>query len=92
MLKGKLPIYSEDIVEKKAKKEKEKNKKSNDEATLIIHAEAETMEKIRRIAYWERMLVKQVIKLAMQTYIKAYEATRGPLKVGTATKNTLLDL
>lgn len=47
-------------------------------ATIITH-EA-TLSKIKAIAYWERLLIKEVIDEALESYVKAYEKKRGEVK------------
>jgi len=48
--------------------------------TTII-TDLETLQKIRGIAYWERMRIKDVINQALKRYIEDYETTQGALKL-----------
>lgn len=47
-------------------------------ATFIVN-EA-THEKIKAIAYWERLQIKEVIDEALSNYIAQYEKGHGPIK------------
>jgi hypothetical protein len=46
-------------------------------ATFII--KKELLEKIKDIAYWERVLIKDIINLAMEETIKNYEKVNGTI-------------
>lgn len=47
-------------------------------ATFIVN-EA-THEKIKAIAYWERLQIKEVIDEALSSYVNQYEKQHGPIK------------
>lgn len=51
-----------------------------DESRATVIVTAETMEAIRAIAYWERLLVKEVMTEALVAYVKAYEKKHGAIK------------
>jgi hypothetical protein len=61
---------TEKIIEKK-------NKPSN--TTLQINIE--NLEKMRAIAYWDRVLLKDIVNTALSEYIEQYESKNGTIKV-----------
>jgi len=56
---------------------KEENEKGT-RATLII--KNDNLEKLKAIAYWERITIKQVVNEALENYIKKYEKNKGEVK------------
>jgi hypothetical protein len=47
--------------------------------TLLTNAE--TLQKIRGIAYWDRVSIKEVLNDALNQYIDKYESTKGVVKL-----------
>lgn len=47
-------------------------------ATFIVN-EAD-LERIKAMAYWERLQIKDIINVALHEYIERYEAKNGPIK------------
>jgi hypothetical protein len=46
-----------------------------------IKTDVETLQKLRGIAYWERIKLKEVINAAFKDYINNYEATKGYIQL-----------
>ncbi len=46
-----------------------------------ILASPKTMQKIKGIAYWDRVNMKDVMNAAFNDYISKYESTRGEIKL-----------
>ena len=53
-------------------------KESETRATFIVN-EAD-LERIKAVAYWERIQIKDAINSALREYIERYEAKNGPLQ------------
>ena len=47
-------------------------------ATFIV--QEELLEKMRAIAYWDRMLIKDIINDALESYITRHEKKNGEIK------------
>jgi hypothetical protein len=54
-------------------------KKTTKVLTTIV-ADEDMMHKIRSIAYWERLKIKDVMQLMFKAYLDKYEAKHGPVK------------
>ena len=52
----------------------------SDETRATVIVTSDTMEKLRLIAYWERMLIKEVMTEGLTDYVNAYEKKNGPLQ------------
>jgi hypothetical protein len=60
------------------KSSEEGTKEDETRATFIINKEL--LEKVKAIAYWDRLLIKDVINTALQEAIAKYEKENGELK------------
>ena len=40
----------------------------------------EQLEKLKAVAYWERVKIKDVLTSALEKYLEAYEKKNGPVK------------
>lgn len=47
-------------------------------ATFIV--KEEQLEKLKGVAYWDRVKIKDVITSALEKYLDAYEKKNGPIK------------
>lgn len=47
-------------------------------ATFIVNEGA--LEKLKAIAYWERLQIKDVMAIALESYLNSYEKAAGPIK------------
>lgn len=47
-------------------------------ATFIV--KEEQLEKLKAVAYWERVKIKDVLTSALEKYLEAYEKKNGPVK------------
>lgn len=47
-------------------------------ATFIV--EADTLEKVRALAYWERAQIKDILDEALNDYLREYEKNNGTIK------------
>uniref|UniRef100_UPI001BB292E8 hypothetical protein n=1 Tax=Larkinella sp. C7 TaxID=2576607 RepID=UPI001BB292E8 len=47
-------------------------------ATFIVNES--DLEKLRSIAYWDRLLIKDVLAMAISKHIAEYEEVNGPIK------------
>jgi len=77
------PTQTENIVIEKTKKtitktSQEGTKENETRATFIVNETI--LEKIKAVAYWERILLKDVINTAIQDYITKYEKKSGEIK------------
>lgn len=73
----------ENVVVEKTKKtitktSQEGTKENETRATFIVNETI--LEKIKAVAYWERILLKDVINTAIQDYITKYEKKSGEIK------------
>lgn len=57
---------------------KKGTKPTETRATFIV--QDETLEKLKAIAYWDRLLIKEVVEEAFIDAIKSYEKKNGPIK------------
>ena len=60
------------------KSSQEGTKENETRATFIINEEL--LEKLKAIAYWDRVLIKDVINTALQETIAKYEKKSGDIK------------
>lgn len=60
------------------KSTKEGTKPNETRATFIV--DEDTLDKIKAISYWERLLIKEVITDAFKDAITKYESIHGELK------------
>jgi len=60
------------------KSSQEGTKENETRATFIINEEL--LEKLKAIAYWDRVLIKDVINTALQEIIVKYEKKSGAIK------------
>ena len=61
------------------KSSQEGTKENETRATFIINEEL--LEKLKAIAYWERVLIKEVVNTALQETIAKYEKKNGAVKL-----------
>jgi hypothetical protein len=57
---------------------KEATRQPEIRATFII--KEETITRLKAIAYWDRVLIKDVINEALEAYLNKYEKTKGSIK------------
>jgi hypothetical protein len=60
------------------KSSQEGTKENETRATFIMNEEL--LEKLKAIAYWDRVLIKEVINTALQEAISKYEKKNGVIK------------
>ena len=60
------------------KSSQEGTKENETRATFIVNEEL--LEKLKAIAYWDRLLIKDVIATALQDAITKYEKKNGDIK------------
>ncbi|PRY13739.1 hypothetical protein CLV24_105109 [Pontibacter ummariensis] len=60
------------------KTSQEGTKESETRATFIVNEDL--LEKCKAIAYWDRVLIKDVIGTALQEYVEKYEKKAGEIK------------
>ncbi len=60
------------------KSSQEGTKENETRATFIINEEL--LDKLKAIAYWDRVLIKEVINTALQETISKYEKKNGTIK------------
>ena len=60
------------------KSSQEGTKENETRATFIINEEL--LDKLKAIAYWERLLIKDVLNTALQEAVAKYEKKRGEIK------------
>ena len=65
--------------ERATQKQRDKQEPARSVTTIIT--DPETLQKIRGIAYWDRIRIRDVINQALKTYIANYEATRGTIQL-----------
>ena len=65
--------------ERATQKQRDQQEPARSVTTIIT--DPETLQKIRGIAYWERIRIRDVINQALKTYIANYEATRGTIQL-----------
>ena len=59
-------------------------KEEETRATFIVNESL--LEKIKAIAYWERVQIKDVVDEAFEKHVAQYEKTKGPIKAIPAKK------
>ena len=71
--------------EKGSEKEQKGTKKGQKEArhtetraTFIVNEDS--LEKLKAIAYWDRLRIKEVVNTALEDYLKEYEKQNGKVK------------
>jgi hypothetical protein len=60
------------------KSSQEGTKENETRATFIINEEL--LEKLKAIAYWDRVLIKEVVNTALQDAVDKYEKKNGDIK------------
>jgi hypothetical protein len=60
------------------KSSQEGTKENETRATFIINEEL--LEKLKAIAYWDRILIKEVVNTALQEAVTKYEKNNGEIK------------
>lgn len=60
------------------KSSQEGTKENETRATFIINEEL--LEKLKAIAYWDRILIKDVVNTALQDIVNKYEKKNGDIK------------
>ena len=60
------------------KSSQEGTKENETRATFIINEDL--LENLKSIAYWERILIKEVVDTALQEYLEKYEKENGEVK------------
>lgn len=55
-------------------------------------ATREVMDKLRDIAFWERLKLQDIVTLAIRSYIKSYEKKYGPININPDFDNELLSI
>lgn len=68
------------LGEQGGSKKQGSKQEANKTVTTII-TDPETLQKIRGIAYWDRIRIKDVINQALKAYIDNYEATKGVIQI-----------
>jgi len=56
----------------------EGTKENETRATFIVNED--TLEKVKGIAYWERIKIKDVVQSALEQAVASYEKKNGPVK------------
>jgi predicted nucleic acid-binding protein len=64
------------------KTSQEGTKESETRATFIVNEEQ--LEKLKSIAYWDRLLIKDVVAQALEDYLTKYEKKTGAIKPAPA--------
>jgi hypothetical protein len=72
--RGRPVTQTKDIT----KSSQEGTKENETRATFIINEEL--LEKLKAIAYWDRVLIKDVINTALQENVDKYEKKNGDIK------------
>ena len=60
------------------KSSQEGTKVNETRATFIVNESL--LEKLKALAYWDRVLIKDVVNQALSDYLKAYEKKNGTIK------------
>lgn len=79
----KQPEQATEQVESKQKKEITKTsqigtKEKETRATFIVNEDL--LEKLKSLAYWDRVLIKDIVNNAFEDYISRYEKKNGEIK------------
>ncbi len=64
------------------KTSKEGTKDNETRATFIVNEEH--LDKLKSIAYWDRILIKDVVAAAFEEYLNKYEKKNGAIKAAPA--------
>ena len=72
--RGRPRTYTREIT----KSSQEKTQEGETRATFIVRED--TLEKIKALAYWERILIKDVVNRALQDAVDHYEAEKGEIE------------
>lgn len=77
--KSKRPKKGRPVTQKKVvnKSSEEGTKEGEIRATFIVNTEL--LDKVKSIAYWERLLIKDVINKAFGEYVSKYEKSKGEI-------------
>jgi hypothetical protein len=65
-------------VKEITKSSQEGTKENETRATFIVNEDL--LEKLKAIAYWDRVLIKEVINTALQEAVSKYEKKNGEIK------------
>jgi len=60
------------------KSSQEGTKANETRATFIVNED--TLERLKRIAYWDRLLIKEVVNQALERAVKDYEKKNGTIE------------
>lgn len=60
------------------KSSQEGTKENETRATFIVNEDL--LEKLKAVAYWERVMIKEVINTALEEAVSKYEKTNGKVK------------
>lgn len=87
-LLGETPVPAPVETSAKSKLEKEVReitktsqigtKPNETRATFIVNEQ--DLEKVKAIAYWDRVDIKEVVAFAFSDYLRSYEQANGPIK------------
>lgn len=74
------PVVAEPKASKKEiTKTSQKGTKENEtRATFIV--QEDLLDKLKSLAYWERVLIKDIVNQALEDHITRYEKKNGPIK------------
>lgn len=74
------PVVAEPKAAKKEiTKTSQKGTKENEtRATFIV--QEDLLDKLKSLAYWERVLIKDIVNQALEDHITRYEKKNGPIK------------
>jgi hypothetical protein len=70
------------------KSSQEGTKENETRATFIINEDL--LDKLKAVAYWDRMLIKDVINTALFTYIDNYEKKKGVINTNPITNKNVI--
>lgn len=87
MLKIDLPKNENTVENKMVLKNTKK-----EHVQFNICATREVMDKLRGIAFWERLKLQDVIIVAIHSYIKSYEEKYGPINIKPDFNKELLSI
>ena len=78
LIGGKVETRQETPIKSgRGRPKKEENEKGT-RATLII--KNDNLEKLKAIAYWDRITIKLIVNEALENYIKKYKKNQGEVK------------
>jgi len=77
------PVPQQETIQPKPSKELSKTsqigtKVNETRATFIVNEDI--LEKVKAIAYWDRVQIKDVVAEALNSYLGNYEKANGPVK------------